>query len=237
MKDLYEIAGLIVVLSSFGRIKAQAEPYGVEAEKEVDMEVRSNWEKVKEKYPYLSDDDGEYIFSGESFYRQLLDFDGIMLHSSCVVVDDRAYLFSADSGTGKSTHTGLWLKKFGERAFILNDDKPALRLENGEWYAYGTPWSGKNDISVNARVKVAGIAMLERGAENRIERFGGKEAIFEIYKQVNRPKGTEYRLKILKLLDRLLTDVPLWKLTCNMDLSAVDVSYGAMSAPEKDSEC
>ena len=128
-----------------------------------------------------------------------------------------------------STHTKLWLKKFGSRAFILNDDKPALRLEEDGWYAYGTPWSGKEDISVDARVPVAGIAVVERGEKNSIEPFGGVKAVHAILKQVNRPKEMGYREKILDLLDQLITQVPVWKLCCNMDPEAADIAYGAMS--------
>ena len=70
---------------------------------------------------------------------------------------------------------------FGEKAYILNDDKPALRLIEGIWYAYGTPWSGKHDISVNTGVPIGGICMLERGEENKIIPFRGKDAIFELF--------------------------------------------------------
>jgi len=224
------IAGLKVKIDGGEILAERSKKYKIEFDDNASVIViKSEWETLKKKHPNMSDQIGEYIASGDSFYRDLVNYNGIMLHSSCVVVDDKAYLFSADPGTGKSTHTQLWLQKFGDRAFILNDDKPALRWENGEWFAYGTPWSGKHDISVNARVKVAGIAMLERGEQNSIVPFSGKDAIFAVYKQVNRPKGAEYRMKILKLLDQLLKDIPLWKLTCNMDVSAVDVSYGAMS--------
>ena len=138
-------------------------------------------------------------------------------------------MFTANPGTGKSTHTSLWLQKFGNRAFILNDDKPALRLEDGAWYAYGTPWSGKHDISVNARVPVAGIACLERGEINEIEPFSGRDAVLALLRQCNRPKAAEYRIKLLDLLDKLITQVPVWKLKCNMDPEAAIVSYEAMS--------
>ena len=154
----------------------------------------------------------------------------MMLHASAVVVDGRAYLFSADCGTGKSTHVGLWLKRFGERAYILNDDKPAMRIVNGTWYAFGTPWSGKYDLSTNTGVPIAGIAMLERSDANEIARFQGKDAIYAIYRQLNRKTETAaFRIKQLELLDKLLTQVPVWKLKCNMDPEAAMVSYEAMS--------
>lgn len=229
MLGYYRITGLIVKMDTFGRTFNQACPYSIENECEPDIIISSNWVSRKNEYMMLSDDDGEYLSTGINFYKQLISRDGLMLHSSCVVVDGRAYLFAANSGTGKSTHTGLWLKQFRDRAFILNDDKPAVRLEEGVWYAYGTPWSGKHDISVNARVPVAGIACLERGEINEIEPFSGRDAVLALLRQCNRPKAAEYRIKLLELLDKLITQVPVWKLKCNMDPEAAIVSYEAMS--------
>ena len=157
----------------------------------------------------------------------------MMLHASCVVVDDKAYLFTAPSGTGKSTHTKLWLKQFGDRAFILNDDKPALRFEDGVWYAYGTPWSGKHNISRNARVPVAGIAAVTRSKINEIRPFGGVEAIGFLMSQAVRPKTGQYRVLVLEILDKLMSHVPIWMLKCNMEPEAVTVSYKAMSGMKR----
>lgn len=225
----YQIADLTVAMDSYGRTLTQAEPYRIEPVENPDIQIISYRDAFKAAIPKLSDDDAEYLGTGGCFYRDLLNFGGFQLHSSAVVVDGKAYLFSANSGTGKSTHTGLWLKVLGERAFILNDDKPAIRLVDSTWYAYGTPWSGKHDISVNTGVPIGGICMLERGAENEIRPFGGKDAIFEIFVQTNRPKGAEYRVKLLELLDSLITTVPVWKLKCNMDPDAARLSYETMS--------
>lgn len=230
MKELYRIADLTVAMNSFGKTKKQAEPYKTSNLQETDIEISSEWPALRKRYASISDDEWEYLATGKSFYKQLLDFNGIMLHSSAVVMDEKAYLFTASSGTGKSTHTALWLKQFGSHAYILNDDKPALRYVDGTWFAYGTPWSGKCDLSVNKAVPLAGIAVLERGEINEIERFSGKDAVFEIYKQVNRKTETaEFRIKLLDVLDKLLTVVPVWKLKCNMDDEAAIISYEAMS--------
>lgn len=229
MQNKYKIADLVVQMDSFGRTKDQAFPYRILNCDNVDIYICSNRIKIKEMYPGISDSDAEYLSTGANFYKQLLNYSGLMLHASAVVVDGNAYLFSADSGTGKSTHTKLWLELFGDRAYILNDDKPALRLMNGIWYAYGTPWSGKNDISMNIGVPIAGICMLERGERNEISTFSGKNAVFEIYAQTNRPKVAEYRVKLLELLDKLIRNIPVWKLTCNTGVEAAIISYEAMS--------
>ena len=229
MEKYYKIAGLTVKMDTFGRTEEQARPYACEPSEPIDIVVQSCWPEIKERYPQYTDDVGEYMTTGAIFYQHLLDYDGMRLHSSAVVVDGKAYLFTADSGTGKSTHTRLWLELFGDRAFILNDDKPALRLEDGVWYAYGTPWSGKHDISVDKKIPVAGIAAIERGEKNEIAPLGGIGGIHAILKQVNRPRAAGYREKLLELMDKLFEQVPIWKLRCNMDPEAAIVAYEAMS--------
>ena len=228
MKKKYRIAGLIVVMECFGRTQKQAVPYLCEDEQEADIVVRANIDAVKEKYKDVSDELGEYMSTGAHFYTQLLNYNGLMLHSSAVVIDGKAYLFTANSGTGKSTHTNLWLEYFGEQAYILNDDKPALRLIDGKWYAFGTPWSGKYDMSVNKGVELGGIAVLERAEENSIVPYKGARVIFDIYSQVNRPKSYNMREKMLALIGQIVTDVPIWKLKCNMNIEAAQIAYEAM---------
>ena len=229
MEKTYEVAGLKFTMDSWGRTVQQAAPYEIPPQETVDFTVISKWPELKSQYPYLQDGDGEYMMTGAMFYVKLLNYNGMMLHSSVVVVDGKAYLFSADSGTGKSTHTQIWLKLFGDRAYILNDDKPAIRREADGWFAYGTPWSGKYDISVNARIPIAGIAMIERAEHNEIYPFSGKEAIRQIMAQLNRVRAAEYRIKEMELLDKLLWEVPVWKLKCNMEDEAAILSYEAMS--------
>lgn len=215
--NYYRIAGLTVAMQSHGTTDRQAEAYRCEAVEDPDIVVsRDVWKIYKEHYPQASDDIAEYMMTGAWFYKYLLDFGGLRLHSSAVVVEGRAYLFTADCGTGKSTHTQLWLREF-PGAFILNDDKPALRREEGGWFAYGTPWSGKTDQNVDRRVPLGGIALLERSEDNRIAPCGGIEAVKALLKQVNRPKAAQYRIKMMELLDKLIKEVPIWKLSCNME--------------------
>lgn len=230
----YNIADLTVKIDTFGIAKERLEKYITSSSDTVDFELISPWENSKYLHPGVSDDVGEYMSLGTVFYEKLLGFDGFMLHSSAVVVDSKAYLFTADSGTGKSTHTALWKELFGEKAVILNDDKPALRFNDGRWFAYGTPWSGKNDISANIKAEVAGIAVLHRAEENSIERFSGIDAISAVLKQVNKPKSEAARSKVLELLDKLILNVPIWNLNCNKQVDAARVSYEAMSQKDMD---
>lgn len=236
MTQYYRIADLIVAIDSFGRVIEQAKPYLIDNTDEVapDIEIKSDFSWLKEKAPHLSDEDCEYLSSGGAFYRKLIKYDGMMLHSSAVMMDGKAYLFSAPCGTGKSTHTKLWQTVFGEdKVKMLNDDKPAIRFVDGEWYAYGTPWSGKYDISTNTRVQLGGICMLRRGEVNKIEPYGGPAAVKEILEQTARVSHPEYMMNMLGLIDKLLLKVPVWRMECNMDPEAAILSHKVMAEAKK----
>lgn len=185
-------------------------------------------EKQKEM-PNLTLDNCEYLFTGSVFYSGLLYFGGFMLHSSAVVMDGKAYLFTADSGTGKSTHTGLWQKAFGEKAEILNDDKPAIRIGEDGIFACGTPWSGKTDRNINKIVPVGAIGFLERSEENWIKRVDGGEVVGKLLKQTVRPPKMEEMDALLKYVDIVLKEVPVFCLGVNMTEDAAKMAYEAMS--------
>lgn len=231
MEQHYKIAGLRVAMDSFGRTDDFSRPYMIDREGQPDIVIQVDWSKWERMYPGCAEQMYEYMATGESFYTQLLNFDGMMIHSSSVIMDGRAYLFSAPCGTGKSTHVCLWRRVFGdERVRVLNDDKPALRLEDGVWYAYGTPWSGKTGQNLNLRAPLAGICIIERGETNEITPFTGPQMVKMILSQTTELNNPMLRLKQLDLLDKLLTQVPVWKLKCNMDPEAARISHAAMSA-------
>ncbi len=222
----------VLVDYKYPTLTKQAKPYIAEFEKP-NISVAITEESFKEllaENPHLSEDDIEYIFTGAGFYEALLEFNGFMLHSSGVCVDGYAYLFSADSGTGKSTHTGLWQQYFGEdKALIINDDKPAIRLVEDTLYAYGTPWSGKTDKNLNMRVPVGAIVFIERSADkNYIYEISPKEAIPLIMGQTIMPKERDKMLKLLDVLDTLLRRVHVYRLGCDMSMDAVKTSYEAI---------
>ncbi len=223
----YRIAGLLVEMQVGGRTARQAEPYRV-ADAEPELTVCPEPEALA-LAAGLTNDYATYLATGASFYRQLVGFDGVMLHASCVVVDGRAYLFSAPCGTGKSTHVRLWLKELGDRAYILNDDKPALRfLPDGSLRVFGTPWSGKHGFSRNADAELGGIAFLERAATNSIRPMASQEAVFALLDQTVRKLPGEQILKCMDLIGRIVDSGKIWKLSCNMEPDAARLSYQTM---------
>lgn len=165
--------------------------------------------------------------------RKLADFlfeQGVLMtHGSTVAVDGRAYLFTAKCGTGKSTHTRLWRQVFGDRAAIVNDDKPFLKLTDNEILACGSPWSGKHGLDTNIIVPLQGICILERGKENRIARILPEEALPMLLHQTHCPLALQNREPFEALVLQLAQTVPLWRMECNMDPQAADISHKAMS--------
>ena len=159
----------------------------------------------------------------------LFDQNVLMTHGSTVAVDGKAYLFTAKCGTGKSTHTRLWRQVFGDRAQMVNDDKPFLKLTEDGVLSCGSPWSGKHGLDNNITVPLQGICILERGKENRIERIPAEEALPMLLHQSYCPLEERKRERFEALVKQLAEKTPLWRMYCNMDPSAAEVSHQAMS--------
>ena len=173
-------------------------------------------------FPHISRSLAEYVIYGMLFYEAILDYDGILLHSSAISVDNEAYLFTANSGTGKSTHCALWMKYFGDRAVMINDDKPVIRIIDNKIYACGTPFSGKHDINKNILVPLKGICCINQGKENVIN----KEDITSIGDYII---DKQKMSSLLTVLDKVLSNVNVYELFCDISEDAVKTSYNMMS--------
>ena len=160
--------------------------------------------------------------------EELLKADTFLLHGSTVAVDGNAYLFTAACGTGKSTHTRLWREVFGERAVMINDDKPFLQITQGGVIAHGSPWSGKHGLDTNICVPLKGICLLHRGKENTIHRIDSDRAMATLRHQAHTPTDAFLLKKSLALVETVSKMVPLWELHCNKEPDAAMVAYQAM---------
>ena len=166
--------------------------------------------------------------------ERLIDEDIILFHGSVIAVDGAAYMFTAKSGTGKSTHTRLWREKFGDRAVMVNDDKPLIEISDDGITVWGTPWCGKHRLGTNMGAPLRAIAVLERSAENRIAVLSAAEAMPHLLSQTYRMQDVGKMRKTLILLDRLSRSVGLYRLGCNMDPEAADVAYSGMKGTENE---
>lgn len=228
----YEIAGLLVEMECSGRTLQQAEAYQIpEDDRLPQITIKVDPQLVLSRMPELETlEMAEYLATGDVFAGGLLRNAGMMLHASCISYEGQAVCFSAPPGVGKSTHTEKWVRLFG--AEILNDDKPALRRREEGWKAYGTPWSGKHDLSANRGAPLKGICFLFRGEQTTLEPLTPAQALPLFMSQTVFRLGRANMERLLPLADRLLREVPLWKLTCTKEDEAAYVVREALFGPD-----
>ena len=167
-------------------------------------------------------------------YRKICTYalahDAFLMHCAVIEYEGRGYAFSAPSGTGKTTHIRLWQQVFGaDKVTVVNGDKPILRLIDGVFYAYGTPWCGKEGYQTNTRVPLAGLCFLTRGTENRIRPISAEEAIPRLFAQIMVTDSPDLARQ-MELADALLGKVPAYLLACNMEPEAALVALRGMQA-------
>ena len=164
-----------------------------------------------------------------AFAEFLFDYNILLFHGSAIAVDGDGYLFTAHSGTGKSTHTRLWKQVLGDRAVMVNDDKPFLELTANGVILHGSPWSGKHGLDANISVPLKGLCFLERGTENHIAPISAETVLPMLQKQAYQPLIEAKEATFLHLVDWLLASVPLWKLACNKNPDAATLAFETMS--------
>lgn len=186
-------------------------------------------EEKKKNPPYMKEDYMESICIYRAICRSIPPLGGMLLHGAVISDGTNGYAFTADSGVGKTTHIKLWQKAFGDEISIINGDKPIIRKREGKWYAYGTPWCGKEGWNINTSVPLAGLCFLRRGETNSIKPYNAASAIADIFPQLLIPADSVGLTATLDLLDGLLTDVPLYELHCTISEEAARIARKAMT--------
>ena len=162
------------------------------------------------------------IFGNMDFENMLLRSNALLLHSSFIRWQGEGILFSAPSGTGKSTQADLWVQHQG--AEVLNGDRSCLRKAEGRWTACGLPFAGSSDIFRNESAPIRAIVMLSQAGENKIERLTAAQALRKIFPEVTIHHWDEaFVNKALNLLLELLGEVPIYHLACLPDRGAVEL--------------
>ena len=237
-----EIAGAVVgVQPMFQSTREYCKPYLVEKAAELFVEITPDdltfqqellrREAVEEGLKFRKFTDP--FLERATIQRRVADFlvsrDTLMFHGSTIAVDDRAYLFTAPCGTGKSTHTRLWRGLLGDRAVMVNDDKPFLQITESGVLAYGSPWSGKHGLASNVCVPLGGICSLRRGRENTIRRAEAEDILPLLCHQAHHPEEPALAQKVWGLVEKLAKFVPLWEMDCNKEPEAAEMAYRTMS--------
>lgn len=225
---LYLIADLKTIVPDTGGMAPRCRAYLTEGSDAEAAIVIDDTLYRYDRWPGMDENDAAYMESGAQFYVKLLDFGGMMLHASATVIDGETYLFAGQSGIGKSTHAEL-LKKLHPDAQLINDDKPAIRLVDGKWTTYGTPWSGKNGININAKYPLKAITLLTtRRDRNNIRIADPLTALSGLIACSAGRGNKETMKKLATLIDRLMKDIPVYEMDSLADEAAARMAYNTM---------
>ena len=202
------------------------------AEGDPDLDVRITPEDIAFERGRAEGNWSDAYLETLAVYRRIAEemprYSTILLHGSAVAVDGVSYLFAAPSGTGKSTHARLWREVFGERAVMVNDDKPLVRITPEGAAVFGTPWNGKHRLGANISVRLGAVCLLSRAEENSIRPITKNEAYPALIRQIYRPSDPAMLRRTLELTDTLTQVAGLYRLGCNMDPEAAVIAYEGM---------
>lgn len=236
MTGIYKIADKrIEIISLYEKVHNYCKDYrdeGIPDFTVITTQADIDHERERSVRADISQEPSDDYLEELAVYRKIAErmpvYDTFLFHGSAVAVDGMCYLFTAKSGTGKSTHTKLWRRMLGSRAVMVNDDKPLLRVEENGVTVFGTPYNGKHRLGANISVPLKAICILERSVENHIHPITPEEAYTMLLQQSYRPQDKAALLKTLMLIDNMKEKTAFWRLGCNMDISAAEIAYQAM---------
>ncbi|MBQ9531155.1 MAG: hypothetical protein IJR70_03680 [Eubacterium sp.] len=201
-------------------------------ENQIDFEVETTEEKIDAEINSVDFNPPRGYAESICIYREIAEklpiYNRCVFHGAVLEYKQKGYLFTAPSGTGKTTHIRLWKKFLGDSVEIVNGDKPILHIEENNVTAFSTPYAGKENYHNLSSVKLSGICIIKRGKENKIERVNPGDYISEIIAQIYMPFEPAQSIKTLELLDTLLKSVPLYVLYCDISEEAFKTSYGEL---------
>ncbi len=233
---IYRIADFnIAIESRYDYLPRQCEAYLAPEGATPDFKIEvpeSEIDREQEAFPRFARGYHESLCAYRRISTEILHRDAFLMHAAVVAVDGKAYAFSAQSGTGKSTHITLWRRYFGERVSIINGDKPIIRRRGDEFIAYGTPWCGKEGWQRNTSAPLGAICFLERSTENYIHPMKSSDAVTRIFHQLLRPKTAPEMERTLALADGLLSHVPFYLLGCDISREAAELSFRTMTGQQ-----
>lgn len=156
----------------------------------------------------------------------------LLFHGSAMAFDGKGCVFTAKSGVGKSTHSALWRKVYGERVTVVNDDKPIISLVGDDIRVHGTPWNGKHGLGSAVSVPLKAICFIERATENSISRLSGKDVFYRLLSQTFLPQAPDAMKRTFELVEALSANVDVYLLKCNISKEAVEVCHSGIFGDE-----
>ncbi len=236
MQDTFfiKIAEITIKISThFPLTKALCKDFLIDEVKNPDIDVFANLEEIEADMNNAEEestmDYSEFICIYRKIAEQLPSFGACVFHGASISYDNKGYLFTAQSGTGKSTHIKLWRQFFGKDVDIINGDKPIIKVTDDKILICSTPWAGKENWKKNRIFPLSGIAFLERSSKSFSEPMLPKDSLNKVINQVYLPKNPIALADTLTIVDKFLSKVPLYKLGCDISEEAVKVSFETLT--------
>ncbi len=205
MHEVYGFAGYGVQIEGLSKNMVKfMEKYKVSSTPEIYLEI-SEKDAI---------DKGQMNITLEKLARGLLQKDVILIHGSAIAYQGRCYVFCAPSGTGKSTHTALWRDLLGEEAYMVNDDKPFIRIENEGAKVCGSPFNGKHRLSSNVMVPLKSICFLSQAPENSITEMKYQDILPDLIECTYRPDTSEEVIHVINLLEEIGKNTKFYSMRC-----------------------
>ncbi len=229
MKNLYRIAHFNILIEyKYNYTFKFLEEYLEREEVEPDFVISVTQEELISEFE-KSEIKILEVVENSSILRKLANiliekYNTILFHSSAITYNEEAYLFTAPSGTGKSTHTALLKKLLGDKVEYINDDKPFIRYIDGDFYVYGSPWNGKHRLSSNISAPLKAIIKVERSNVNGVKELDSVSALSCLLEQSYSYNDEICVNNLLDIINKMLNAVKFYKLSCNMDIEAGEVS-------------
>lgn len=225
----YLIADLVTEYAPrFDNLKNFSAPFAYNGDRPTDISISVSDSRLENLYEKLIEKDWgkiENFAVSMQFNHLAIKHDAMLVHSSAVMYNGGAYLFAAQSGVGKSTHTRLWLREFGDRVHIFNDDKPVVRVTDDKAIAYGTPFDGGSGIALNESAPLKAIVFLSQAPLNSIREATQTEALRNLYFYTIRKVNASSAECLLNTFEKLIGKTKFYILKCNMDPSAAHLAY------------
>ena len=229
----YLIADLVTEFEpKYSNLKNLAQPFEYSGERKTDISIHLSDEyltsMLKKMVPGTTVGGAEEFSYAGKFCRSVIIYNAMLIHSSAIEYKGKAYLFAAESGVGKSTHTALWRKAFGDDDKMMNDDKPVVRIFDGKAIVYGTPFDGGSGIANNISAPLGAVIFIERGENNSIRKAQTPEIIRKLYFSTAHFVSRDTADKMLTNFENLISCTNFYILTCNMDISAAYIARDAI---------
>ncbi len=241
MKFSVRIADInILIQSKYERVYRECRDYIIDQTDKTDIEIIIDEEMISKELEQIQKTNknvhsfkiAEELLVHRLIAEALPDHNAFLMHGASVAVNDRAYLFSAKSGTGKTTHIRKWLKQL-DNSFVVNGDKTVILLKDNEVFACGTPWCGKEKLGRNAVIPLKSIIMMERSDRNSIEPASFKSLFPSLLEQTFQPADPLKMRKTLDLMSQMGSLVSFHKFYFNnFREDSFPVSYSALSNNE-----